>query len=748
MQNPTQKMIIVGIICLLTLAACFSPWQGDTEQGTFSITINGGSDRRALYWDNSDDDYEISDLDHTITLTGGPGPDVLREGVKAGKTTHFTVTPGNWDITVKAYLRVGNNLVLKAEGSVLGWYIRPGRNDAIPISMHAPDGEILGGEKLPNTIVFLDDSKQITKTYGDPKFTNPINPEHDGSGVITYSSSDITVATVNSNTGEVTILKVGSTVIIANKAADDTYESTQVQYTLNVVKATLTVKADDQIIDSGADVPEYTYTISGYLKGDTKTVVSGKPELTCTYTAGSSNGSYPITIEPGTLGADNYDFNLVDGTVSVGLDNQRDLSIIDIPNTITYGDAAFTLSTSGGSGTGVVTYTIVSGNDVISISGNTVNINKAGTALIQAYKAGDGGYNPVNSETFTITVVKRDLSNTTVEVGGTHIYNGSPLRPTPTVIDMVGNTNIISVSDYTVIDYSNNINIGTAYVTITATPNGNYTGTQTGHFTIEIPINIRAIGGVTVPIIGGTPVTTITGTTQYTGTVMWTPNDSTFAFETVYTAIITLTAINGYTLQGVPENFFTVTGATTTNAADSGVVTAAFPATVYALGDTGPGGGKIFYYSEAGFDVDDGEGKVTVCHYLEAAPDDMPTVLTWASSEYSNINIPGMERGIGKGRENMALILATDAAAPAAKACKDYQGPNNLTDWFLPSQDELNELYKNRTSLGNIVETGSYWSSNQAISYDDYAWNQDFSSGRTYNTFKKYAYNVRAIRAF
>jgi len=54
---------------------------------------------------------------------------------------------------------------------------------------------------------------------------------------------------------------------------------------------------------------------------------------------------------------------------------------------------------------------------------------------------------------------------------------------------------------------------------------------------------------------------------------------TTFAASTVYTATITLTAKETYTLQGVKANFFTVNGATATNAANSGVITAVFPKT-------------------------------------------------------------------------------------------------------------------------------------------------------------------------
>lgn len=95
-----------------------------------------------------------------------------------------------------------------------------------------------------------------------------------------------------------------------------------------------------------------------------------------------------------------------------------------------------------------------------------------------------------------------------------------------------------------------------------------------------IVISEAAIAGVTAPVAGATPVTTTTAGTGYTGTVTWSGSPTTFATGTTYTATITLTAAAGYTLTGVTANFFTVAGATTdTNSANSGVVTAVFPAT-------------------------------------------------------------------------------------------------------------------------------------------------------------------------
>jgi uncharacterized repeat protein (TIGR02543 family) len=101
---------------------------------------------------------------------------------------------------------------------------------------------------------------------------------------------------------------------------------------------------------------------------------------------------------------------------------------------------------------------------------------------------------------------------------------------------------------------------------------------------VDVTVDEKEIPGVTAPVLAETPVTAITETAQYAGTVAWKDADGTalegnFAPSTAYTATITLTAKSGFTFEGVEEDFFTVEGATATNAADSGVVTAVFPAT-------------------------------------------------------------------------------------------------------------------------------------------------------------------------
>ena len=76
--------------------------------------------------------------------------------------------------------------------------------------------------------------------------------------------------------------------------------------------------------------------------------------------------------------------------VTVTKDAQSPLTIVGDSRIVTYGDAGFALQTSGGSGTGAVTWQ--SGDpDVASVDGTTgkVAIHQAGEAKITAAKAGD-----------------------------------------------------------------------------------------------------------------------------------------------------------------------------------------------------------------------------------------------------------------------------------------------------------------------------------------------------------------------
>lgn len=96
----------------------------------------------------------------------------------------------------------------------------------------------------------------------------------------------------------------------------------------------------------------------------------------------------------------------------------------------------------------------------------------------------------------------------------------------------------------------------------------------------DITVTTGAAVTVAAPVTGEVPVSTIADTTEYTATITWSEAPVIFESKKVYTAKITIIPKAGYTLMGVPKDFFTVKGAkSVTNDADSGVITAVFPET-------------------------------------------------------------------------------------------------------------------------------------------------------------------------
>lgn len=125
-------------------------------------------------------------------------------------------------------------------------------------------------------------------------------------------------------------------------------------------------------------------------------------------------------------------------------------------------------------------------------------------------------------------------------------------------------------------------NAGTHYVKATVEKTADYSGLESDavEFTI-LPKTINtAITQLTAPVKNGVPQTEIE-TDEYTATVAWSPEvTDKFGYSTVYTATITITPKANYTVKGIAENGYTVSGAqTVTNEADSATITAVYAAT-------------------------------------------------------------------------------------------------------------------------------------------------------------------------
>ena len=164
---------------------------------------------------------------------------------------------------------------------------------------------------------------------------------------------------------------------------------------------------------------------------------------------------------------------------------------------------------------------------------------------------------------------------------------------------------------------------------------------------------------------------------------------------------------------------------TTDNSSDQGV---------YAIGQVGPGGGRVFITPST-------KGNNTG-QYYEAAPYANIAQVTWCNNEDTLLGAVGTS--IGTGRSNTTTADST-CTSGAIQIASDYSN-NGFSDWFLPSLGELNEMYVNRAYLGGF-SSDFYWSSSEID--DINAWTYHFNLGIQYNyNYKSLTNYVRPVRAF
>jgi hypothetical protein len=188
-------------------------------------------------------------------------------------------------------------------------------------------------------------------------------------------------------------------------------------------------------------------------------------------------------------------------------------------------------------------------------------------------------------------------------------------------------------------------------------------------------------------------------------------------------------------LTGYIDATFTVTAATCENG-------------VCALGDIGPGGGKVFYVHDSGTFAC-GATLASQCKYLEAAPTAGTNAWTEARYDWSDtqswIGETAQGTRVGSGYRNTeAMVAQRSTANKAGTIARAYRGPNNLSDWYLPSIDELWQLYIQRTTVG--FSTDGYWSSSEFSG--NHAWYQSFANGAQNGSSKLNSFYVRPVRAF
>ncbi|WP_207536122.1 MBG domain-containing protein, partial [Desertivirga arenae] len=211
------------------------------------------------------------------------------------------------------------------------------------------------------------------KTYGDtnPALSVTYSGLVNGETALNPAPAVSTTATTQSGIGTYDITASG---------ASANYTVTYVKGTLTVGRKVLTITAENKEKFQGLALPAFTAAYSGFVNGETSSVLTTQPAFSTTATANSAQGTYPITVNGAT--AANYAISFVPGvlTVKPGYPTSITLAASTLYENAPVSTVAGTLSSTSDDPSATFTYSLVSGtgstdNASFKISGNQIQTN-------------------------------------------------------------------------------------------------------------------------------------------------------------------------------------------------------------------------------------------------------------------------------------------------------------------------------------------------------------------------------------
>jgi type II secretory pathway pseudopilin PulG len=243
-----------------------------------------------------------------------------------------------------------------------------------------------------------------------------VTSTYNGTGATSYGPS----TTAPTNVGTYSVTPSAATLTFSSGIAANYLPTfAYIAGSLTITSASLTVTATSQNLTwTASPAVADTSILSGVPLPDAASVASatytyngtGATTYGPSITAPTNVGTYSVTPSAATLtfasgNASNYSTTLtyVAGTLTINRALQAALSI----TTINGGNhsTGYLLNTTGGSGTGAVTYSATNGSaNSCSVSGSTLTANKGGTCIVTATKAADSNYSATSSVATTVTL--------------------------------------------------------------------------------------------------------------------------------------------------------------------------------------------------------------------------------------------------------------------------------------------------------------------------------------------------------
>jgi hypothetical protein len=407
---------IIGILLLIVPASAANSTfrqaqEGDIEAARLSVANSGGVPNVVASYSAKPD--LVGSQSGTIPLNGTLIPNTTTLNVSPGTTeplgTTLQFTGSMSPYTFGTYIAggtvtfydggtsLGSGSVSNGQALLTNNSLTPGSHSLTAV--YSGDFNFSSSTSSTTVVTITKANPTITWatpaaiTYGSPLSGTQLNATASVPGTFVYSPVAGTVLSAGTQTLSVTFTPTDTT----------HYNSVGSSVSLVVNKALLTVTANNASRAYGAANPAFTASYSGFVNGDTQSVLSGSPSLTTTATASSPVGSYMITAAAGTLSAGNYSFMYVNGTLTIN----KVASIITVAsskNPSNYLDSVtFTISVSG-SGSGATPT-------------GTVNVMQGATTLLPATAINASG-----QATYTTSSLAVGVDTVTVNYSGDSNY--------------------------------------------------------------------------------------------------------------------------------------------------------------------------------------------------------------------------------------------------------------------------------------------------------------------------------------
>ena len=358
-------------------------------------------------------DYAASSysITSTATIPSGAGNFIIA----CDESEHVTISGTTYvNYGTYVYKRETNNIYTKTTSATINGTL---------YNLYGGDGIFSSGIALvepPKPIPLLSTFVvEPSKTFGDASFAIVTRPTSESSGAITYSSSNIAVATIDASGNWITLVAAGDVSFNATQAATDQYSAaTKASNTLTVARGISNLSSSS------------TFTVAETKTfGDASFAITTRPTSNSAgvITYSSSNTSVATIDASGNfitlVGAGDVSFNATQAataqyasatkasntlTVARGISNLSSSSTFTVESSKTFGDASFAITTQPTSNsTGAITYSS-SNPDVATIdaSGNWITLVGVGDVSFNATQAQTAQYLSATKASNTLTVSK------------------------------------------------------------------------------------------------------------------------------------------------------------------------------------------------------------------------------------------------------------------------------------------------------------------------------------------------------